>query len=167
MYHKDNKPYTDADLRRDLASGENAVTILPKVLTDEIRAAHGMYPVEYLPKPEPLPAKRIVQAKEIIDGSIGWEYEDIPLEERMSEAQRECKRRILAVASTTKQLNMAAAVAAGLLDDTGKGLYTQGLLWIASMRQTWHNLAEQGADVYSDSNWPECPAEVVEFAKAF
>lgn len=32
---------------------------------------------------------------------------------------------------------------------------------------TWHNLAEQGADVYSDSNWPECPTEVVEFAKAF
>ena len=166
MYHKNNKPYTDEDLRRDLSRGET-ITILPIELTDEIRAAHGMHLVEYLPQPEPLPAKRIVPAKEIIDGAIGWEYEDIPLEERMSEAQRECKRRILAVASTTKQLNMAAAVAAGLLDDTGKGVYTQGLLWIASMRQTWHNLAEQGADVYDDRNWPECPAEVVEFAKAF
>lgn len=158
----DKYPYTDQDLRT-----ENPTVSFPKVLTDELRAEYGMTPVAVPDQPEEKPGKRYRLSDTPVDGVLEWIECDIPLEERMSEAQRECKRRILAVASTTKQLNMAAAVAAGLLDDTGKGLYTQGLLWIASMRQTWHNLAEQGADVYDDANWPECPEAVIEFANNF
>ena len=154
-------PYTDRDLRRD----NPGVSFPP--LTDEIRAEYGMTPVTTPPRPEPIPGKTHVLSSQPVNGALEWIEVGIPEQQLLDAAQAECKRRILEVVSTTMQINMAAASAAGLLTEAQSVAYTEGLLWIASMRATWRQIVDDGIDVYDDANWPECPTSAVEFANNF
>lgn len=69
----------------------------------------------------------------------------------------ECRDRIFAVVDATAQMNLAAAAAAGGLDDDQMQTYRAGLGWIAAMRA-----ACAGGD-----DWPSVPAGVVELANQF
>ena len=82
-------------------------------------------------------------------------------------ARNECRRRIIAVADAEAQMNMASAAAAGLLNDTELTTYQSGVGWVASMRGTWQSLADSGADIYDDANWPSIPAGVEDLAALF
>lgn len=106
--------------------------------------------------------------------SIDWTHV-VTVEARAATAQAgnilagraECARRIVAVARETTQLNLAAAAAAGLLDEADFATYRQGLIWIAEMRATWRPLAESGADLSDDALWPVPPAPVVALARKY
>jgi hypothetical protein len=82
-------------------------------------------------------------------------------------ASAECRRRILAVASESTQMNLASAAAAGLLDEADLAAYRAGLGWVAAMRATWAPLAEAGADPADDAAWPACPPEAAALAARF
>lgn len=82
-------------------------------------------------------------------------------------ARRECRRRILAVCDETAQINLAAAVAAGLITGADLETYRAGLAWVEAMRATWAGLAEAGADLADDANWPVVPDGVAELAARY
>lgn len=82
-------------------------------------------------------------------------------------ARAECRRRILAVCDETAQINLAAAVAAGAITDDDLDTYRAGLAWVDAMRATWEGLAEAGADIGDDANWPAVPDGVAELAARF
>ena len=86
---------------------------------------------------------------------------------RQEAAKLECRRRILAVCDETAQVNLAAAVAAGLLSEADLNAYRAGLAWVADMRGTWAKLAEDGVDLLDDANWPAVPDGVQEIASQF
>ncbi|QAX31810.1 hypothetical protein ETW24_19125 [Leisingera sp. NJS204] len=68
----------------------------------------------------------------------------------------ECRERILAVADETAQMNLAAAAAAGALDETQLQIFRSGVSWIHAMREA-----------QADGNWPDVPPGVAELAAAF
>lgn len=82
-------------------------------------------------------------------------------------ARAECRRRILAVCDETAQINLAAAVAAGMIAGDDLDTYRAGLAWVDAMRGTWEGLAEAGADLADDANWPDVPAGVAELAARY
>ena len=80
----------------------------------------------------------------------------------------ECKARILAVASTNCQINMAAARAAGILTPDQDTAFTAGLAWINAMRGACAALTTASDPTFTlDSHWPACPAAVVALAASF
>lgn len=68
----------------------------------------------------------------------------------------DCRRRIFAVMDEAAQMNLAAAAAAGTLEEEQMAIYRAGLAWIHAMRAAC-----------ADGNWPEPPAEVVALASRF
>lgn len=163
IYKCGNKyPYTDDNLRRDRPR-----VSFPARINDTVRVRYGMVPVSIPPQPAPTPGKKYRLSDTLTDGALTWVEYDVPLEQQYEAAQAECKRRILEVVSTTMQINMAAASAAGLLTEDQKAAYINGLGWIQSMRETWRQLVDDGLDVYDDMNWPLCPDDAAEFANQF
>lgn len=86
--------------------------------------------------------------------------------ERLAAAKAECRRRILAVADETAQLNMTAAAAAGLLAQADRTTFAAALAWVAAMRAACATAA-QAADPAEDVLWPAVPAGVAELAARF
>lgn len=86
---------------------------------------------------------------------------------RIEAAKAECRRRILAVADETAQMNMASAASAGLLMAEQMAVWQSALGWVAAMRAAWAVLVESGADLSDDTNWPDLPPGVAELAAAF
>lgn len=82
-------------------------------------------------------------------------------------AKAECRRRIVAVADETAQMNMSAACAAGLLSAEQLAAYQAGLAWVAAMRAAWSTIVTNALDPADDANWPAVPAGVAELADAF
>lgn len=67
--------------------------------------------------------------------------------------------RILSHASQGTQMNMAAAAAAGILDDDQLAAFREGLQWVAAVRLKGKELIQNGvADYENDEHWPE-PSE--------
>lgn len=89
------------------------------------------------------------------------------LAKRVQAAKAECRRRILSVADETAQMNMASAASAGLLTAAQMSAWKAALGWVAAMRSAWHGLANSGADLSDDTNWPALPAGVAELTAAF
>lgn len=85
----------------------------------------------------------------------------------MSKAKQECKRRIVAVANETTQLNLAAAAGAGVLTEEQRLAYISGVQWITTMRSIWPQLVLEEKDISEDSNWPEVPEAVYSLVKAY
>lgn len=85
----------------------------------------------------------------------------------MAAGKAECRRRILAVADETAQINLAAAAAADQLTPEQRSAYVAGLSWIMQMRAAWPALAQTGADLADDANWPPVPAGAADLAGAF
>lgn len=86
--------------------------------------------------------------------------------ERLAAAKAECRRRILAVAGETAQLNMTAAAAAGLLAQADRATFAAALAWVAAMRAAC-TTAAQAPDPADDSLWPAVPAGVAALAARF
>ena len=86
---------------------------------------------------------------------------------RREAARMECRRRIMAVANETTQINVTAAASAGLLTADQMTAWRAALGWVAAMRANWRTLAQSGADLSEDANWPALPAGVAELAAAF
>jgi len=85
-----------------------------------------------------------------------------------SAVSAECKRRIVVVASTNAQVNMAAARAAGMLSSDDETAFADGLQWIVSMRAACAALVAAEDRTYADdSHWPNCPSEVAALAAKF
>ena len=68
----------------------------------------------------------------------------------------DCRTQILAVISSTAQLNLAAAAASGILNLEQMASYRTALGWIAAMREAC-----------TTGNWPPVPADIVTLAKQF
>jgi hypothetical protein len=83
------------------------------------------------------------------------------------EARDLCRARILAVCNETAQTNLAAAAAAGLLTPRDMAIYRVGMVWVATMRAAWGPLADAGADLRDDANWPPVPPGVAELGGRF
>jgi len=80
----------------------------------------------------------------------------------------ECRRRIYTVADETAQINLAAAAAAGTLDETQMGVYRNGLDWVAQMRATCRVLADDPQrSATDDAEWPPLPDGLAELADLF
>lgn len=77
-------------------------------------------------------------------------------EAALAARKADCRRRIFAVADETAQMNLAAAAAAGVLEEEQMTVYRAGLAWIHAMRAAC-----------ADGHWPEPPAEVVALAARF
>ena len=76
--------------------------------------------------------------------------------EHQAGVRTEVARRILAQASYSTQMNMAAAAAAGVLDGDQLAAFREGLQWVDSMRQKGKELILNGdADYQNDEHWPE------------
>lgn len=83
-------------------------------------------------------------------------------------ARAECRRRIFAVADETAQINLAAAAAAGTLDDTQMAVYRSGLDWVAQMRAACRVLADDPQRSASDdAEWPPLPDGLADLADLF
>ena len=89
------------------------------------------------------------------------------LEQAREVSKREARRRILAVADETAQINLAAAVAAQVITAEELAAYRAGLAWVAGMRAAWGPMADAGLDPSDDANWPAVPAGVAELAGRF
>ena len=85
---------------------------------------------------------------------------------RLAAAKAECRRRILAVANETAQMNLFGAVGAGLLSPAQMEVYTAGVLWVAAMRAACATAAT-APDLSDDGYWPPVPDGVVDLAKLF
>jgi hypothetical protein len=68
----------------------------------------------------------------------------------------ECRARILAVADSTVQINLAAAAAAGLLKGRQMTAYRASLGWIADMRAAC-----------ATGDWPDVPPGVTRLAAKY
>lgn len=80
----------------------------------------------------------------------------------------ECGRRIYGVASDNAQKNMLANIAAGLMSDDDKAIFSAGVEWIAEMQATCRDLiGAQDATFAADAHWPAVPAGVAELAARF
>jgi hypothetical protein len=84
-------PYTDRDLKRD-----NRNTSFPAVLTDEVRASVGVYPVTVVEKPPYDPDTQVItqdQPQEVGGvWSVGWTVRNKTAEELAAEAARAAER---------------------------------------------------------------------------
>ena len=89
------------------------------------------------------------------------------LQKAKDDARAECRNRIVAVCDETAQLNLAAAVAAGMLTAEQVGIYRIGLGWVDQLRNSWEGIAVEGRDPQDDANWPAVPPGVTELASAF
>jgi len=78
------------------------------------------------------------------------------LAEQLATRKGECRTRIYAVVDSIAQMNLAAAAAAGGLDEAQMSTYRTGLAWIGATRAA-----------YSGGDWPEVPAGVAELAAQF
>ena len=116
--------------------------------------------------------------QEVSWGGSDWVIRDKTAEELAAEAaakqaadmaagKAECRRRILAVADETAQINLAAAAGANLLTDEQRTVFIAGLQWIGQMRAAWPTLVASGSDLSDDANWPAVPAGAAELAAAF
>jgi hypothetical protein len=85
----------------------------------------------------------------------------------MAAGKAECRRRILAVADETAQINLAAAAGASLMTDQQRAVFVAGVQWIGQMRAAWPALVASGSDLSDDANWPAVPAGAAELAAAF
>lgn len=86
--------------------------------------------------------------------------EDERVTKRLGQSAAECSRRIFEKASANRQMNLASAASADLLDETMMGLWKMALGWVAQMRATWVPLAQGTDDIYDDENWPDLPEGV-------
>lgn len=86
--------------------------------------------------------------------------------DRAAAARAECRRRILAVANETAQMNLAAAAAAGLLTAEETRIYALGVGWVAAMRAACAGAAA-AADPGGDSLWPPIPEGVKALSARF
>ena len=105
----------------------------------------------------------------LTDGVITGEYIVIALstEERIEVAKAQATQRIYTVVDQTAQMNLASAAAAGLLSASDMTTYTEGLVWVAGMRQAWKDIVAQGLDPTDDLNWPSVPVAVQELAQRY
>ena len=88
--------------------------------------------------------------------------------ERRGAAKDACRARIHAVADQVAQLNLSAAVAAGLLPGADLETYRAGLGWIAAMRAASSAIGSDARlDPGDDANWPAVPPGVAELAARF
>ena len=89
-------------------------------------------------------------------------------EQRAETIKAECRRRIFAVADDMAQINLAAAAAAGALDDVQMRVYRSGLAWVAEMRGTCRVLmADPERNPGADAEWPGLPDGLVGLAGQF
>ena len=79
-------------------------------------------------------------------------------------ARAECRRRLLAIASESTQINMAAAAAAGLLPKDQMTAYRAWVKWVAGMRAQAATMADKALD---PADWPECPPEALALVRTF
>ncbi|MDE4272673.1 hypothetical protein PXK58_02325 [Phaeobacter gallaeciensis] len=166
-------PYSLRDLRRD-----NPKTSFPRKIPDALAASYGVYPVTVVARPADQAGKVAERnaAPTLSNGAwvLGWTVRDMTAEElaaanaeAMAAGKAECRRRILAVADETAQINLAAAAGAGVMTDQQRAVFVAGVQWIGQMRAAWSGLVEAGADLSDDANWPAVPAGAAELAEAF
>lgn len=86
--------------------------------------------------------------------------------ERVAAAKAECRRRILAVADETAQLNMTAASAAGLLSVQDRVTFAAALVWVAAMRAACA-AAAAAPDCTDDALWPAVPDGVADLSDRY
>ncbi|MDE4272949.1 hypothetical protein PXK58_00935 [Phaeobacter gallaeciensis] len=150
----------------------------PRVIPDELAAAYDVHPVAEADRPADQAGKVVEQNSlpDLIDGAwvLGWAVRDMTAEElaaeqavAMAAGKAECRRRILAVADETAQINLAAAAGANLLTDEQRAVFTAGVQWIGQMRAAWPALVASGVDLADDANWPTAPAGAAELADEF
>lgn len=103
-----------------------------------------------------------------VEAETVWPVVVATVEDRLQLASSECQRRILDVADSIAQMNMASAAAANMLTADQMTAYQSGLQWIAQMRGTWRGLAaDTSKDIAGDANWPTCPTAVVALSAGF
>lgn len=168
LYTKDGALPTPLPFRITLSDGHTRTD--PATFTAEEIADAGY--VAAAPKPTP-------GANQVVTwGGGDWVIRDKTAEEIAAEqaaadaeaqaaGKAECRRRILAVADETAQINLAAAAGAGALSDEQRTAFSAGVQWIGQMRAAWPALVASGADLSDDANWPAVPAGVAELAEAF
>lgn len=82
-------------------------------------------------------------------------------QEQMDAARQVCQARILSVFSYHAQLNLASAAAAGMLDGAELKTYKAALKWVANMRATFAEIAEDVAlSPDEDATWPAPPERI-------
>jgi len=80
----------------------------------------------------------------------------------------ECQRRIYAVVDQIAQVNLAAAAAGSLLDESQMAVYRSGLSWVASMRAACGTLIGNSDQTFTeDKHWPVPAASILALADAF
>lgn len=104
--------------------------------------------------------------QEVYDARLA-EEEELRVSNRLTISAAECSRRIFEKASANRQMNLASAASAGLMDETAMGLWRLALGWVASMRATWQPLAAGVDDIHNDANWPDLPAGVQDLLDQF
>jgi hypothetical protein len=95
-----------------------------------------------------------IDFSQVITAEAGAEAAD---RARLAARKADCRVRIHAVADQIAQINLAAAAAAGALDEGQMALYRAGLGWIEAMR----------AACASGADWPDVPPGVADLAAAF
>lgn len=72
-----------------------------------------------------------------------------------------CRARILAVVDQTRQMNLTAAAAAGLMEPDQHRAWLAALGWIELMRQTCAQYIRQAqVDDVEALEWPQVPGEI-------
>lgn len=88
---------------------------------------------------------------------------------RIASVKAACGRRIYEVAPQYTQTNIIGARAAGELDSPeDDAAYLASVQWIADMRAACATIiANPSLDPGDDSNWPDCPADVMDLAARY
>lgn len=92
---------------------------------------------------------------------------DAVRDQRGQAAKAECRRRILAVASETAQMNMAASAAAGLMSDDDVEAFRDWCTWRSAMINRARSLAGGDAPIEDDGTWPVIPKNAAALAAYF
>lgn len=101
-------------------------------------------------------------------------FATVPVEDQVSDerfasaVKDECRRRILAVASSNTQINMIAAVAAGILSEAERSSYSSAVEWVGDMRRASTLLiSNKDNDFRDESKWPPIPEHALALCKKF
>lgn len=158
-------PYSEAALRAD-----NRNVSFPEPIPAAMLADWGVVPVEEAGLPPVQDGEVAVPrgTPELVGGKwvLGWDVRAKTADEIAADKDRarlECRRRILAVADETAQINMLAAYAAGKLTTDDAATFEAGVQWILDMRAAWPDVT----DPSDDSQWPAVPAGAAELAAKY
>lgn len=176
-WYKDLKPYSEKQLREDMRPA-----LLSKTLTDRHYLKAGAKKLVDPGAPAHNPdTQRIFSEVMEVDGNPTrvWQVEDIPQSELEEQAKkelkafieavnRECERRIYAVASDNAQKNLAARSGRNKLTPEQLVVYDAGLDWIDDMQKAARSIVATNNKSYKDDkHWPAPTQEMINLANAY